>query len=66
MEKLFLKIPYNSYCMYTLTFQNYFLMFIFLNYRECTRTGNPWTRGPEIDPPTDPETTTDNYGNTAS
>jgi hypothetical protein len=67
MEKLFLKIPYNSYCMYTLTFQNYFLIFMFLNYRKCTKLISV-TRGPEIDypiDPTDPPTTTDDSGNMA-
>ena len=39
-------------------------MFIFLNYRKCT--GNPLTRGPEIDYiSTDPDTTTDNNGSMA-
>ena len=65
MEKLFLKIPYKSYCMYTLTFQNYFLMFIFLNYRKCTK-GKLVIDPPDIgDPPTDLDTTTDDNGNMA-
>ena len=62
--KTFLKIPYNPYCIYNSTYQNYSLMFIFLNYRKCT--GNPLTRGPEIDYiSTDPDTTTDNNGSMA-
>ena len=38
-------------------------MFIFLNYRKCTNISV--TRGPEIDPPTDLDTTTDDNGNMA-
>ena len=33
--KNFLKIPYNPHCLYTLKFQNYFLMFILFNFRQC-------------------------------
>ena len=48
---------------YTLTFQNYFLMFIFLNYRQCMYSV---TRGPTLVSPTDLDTTADNdYGNMA-
>ena len=39
-------------------------MFIFLNYRKCTKYISV-TRGPEIDPPTDLDTTTDDNGNMA-
>ena len=50
-------------------FQNHFLMFIILNYRKCTGSFICYdcydiiTEGPILQPVTDPDTTTDYYGN---